>query len=179
MGRRALVPVERNARVGAEVADPRDAAMKEIVNTKIKFREPFRPFAPAILEPIAAEYFTAPNLDSQYPPRYMLVVSPVADGKAKEIQAVSHNGTGRLQSVREEWNPLYYQVIKKFGRATGVPVLLNTSFNLRGEPIVNTPKQALRTFTRSGLDLLVMHNFLVQKPADGSFEREEFEIELD
>ncbi|MCB0166414.1 MAG: hypothetical protein KDI79_19445, partial [Anaerolineae bacterium] len=116
------------------IADPRREEMKEIVNTKIKFREPFRPFAPVVMEDRAQEYFSTPNLDKQYPPRYMLMVSDIPQDKWDKIQAVCHNGTGRLQSVREEWNSGYYNLIKKFDQATGVPVLLNTSYNLRGEP---------------------------------------------
>ena len=146
------------------MADPRREEMKEIVNTKIKFREPFRPFAPVVIEERAHEYFSAPNLDKQYPPRYMLMVSDIPEDKWDKIQAVCHNGTGRLQSVREEWNYGYYQLIKKFGQATGVPVLLNTSFNLRGEPIVTTPQEAINTFTASDIDQLVMGPFLVKKP---------------
>ena len=146
------------------MADPRREEMKEIVNTKIKFREPFRPFAPVVIEDRASEYFTTPNLDKQYPPRYMLMVSGIPEDKWDKIQAVCHNGTGRLQSVREEWNPGYYNLIKKFGQATGVPVLLNTSYNLRGEPIVNTPVNAINTFAASDIDQLVMGPFLVKKP---------------
>lgn len=148
------------------MADPRREEMKEIVNTKIKFREPFRPFAPVIIEERAHEYFTTPNLDKQYPPRYMLMVSEIPEDKWDKIQAVCHNGTGRLQSVREAWNRPYYQLIKKFGEATGVPVLLNTSYNLRGEPIVNTPQEAINTFTASDIDQLVMGPFLVKKPEE-------------
>ena len=146
------------------IADPRRDEMKEVVNTKIKFREPFRPFAPVVTEDRAAEYFSTPNLDKQYPPRYMLMVSDIPEDKWDKIQAVCHNGTGRLQSVREEWNSGYYNIIKKFGEATGVPVLLNTSFNLRGEPIVTTPENAINTFAASDIDQLVMGPFLVKKP---------------
>jgi carbamoyltransferase len=146
------------------LADPRSEEMKEIVNTKIKFREPFRPFAPVVLEERAHEYFSTPGIDEQYLPRYMLMVSGVPEDKWDKIQAVCHMGTGRLQSVREEWNPGYYQIIKKFGEATGVPVLLNTSYNLRGEPIVTTPQQAINTFAASDIDQLVMGPFLVKKP---------------
>lgn len=161
------------------LADPRDGRMKEVVNTKIKFREMFRPFAPVVLEEQAGSYFLSPGLDRQYLPRYMLMVSPVAEDKQADIQAVCHNGTGRLQSVRREWNPMYYRIVEKFHEATGVPVLLNTSFNLRGEPIVNTPQNALHTFSYSDIDLLVMGNFLVRKP-DGYRERlPEREVRLD
>jgi carbamoyltransferase len=146
------------------LADPRREEMKEIVNTKIKFRESFRPFAPVVLEDRAHEYFTTPNLDKQYLPRYMLMVSDIPQDKWDKIQAVCHMGTGRLQSVREAWNPGYYNLVKKFGQATGVPVLLNTSYNLRGEPIVTTPQEAINTFAASDIDQLVMGPFLVQKP---------------
>ncbi len=146
------------------LADPRWDEMKEIVNTKIKFREPFRPFAPVIMEEHAHEYFTTPNLDSQYPPRYMLMVSPIVEDKQEKIPAVCHMGTGRLQTVREEWNSGYYNLLKKFKQATGTPVLLNTSYNLRGEPIVTTPTEALNTFAASDIDQLVMGQFLVSKP---------------
>jgi carbamoyltransferase len=146
------------------LADPRREAMKEIVNTKIKFREPFRPFAPVVLEDRAPEYFTTPNLEKQYLPRFMLMVSDVPEDKWDKIQAVCHKGTGRLQSVREAWNPSYYNLVRKFGQATGVPVLLNTSYNLRGEPIVTTPLEAIKTFAASDIDQLVMGPFLVQKP---------------
>lgn len=148
------------------IADPRREEMKEIVNTKIKFREPFRPFAPVVMEDRAHEYFSSPNLDKQYPPRYMLMVSDIPEDKRERIQAVCHNGTGRLQSVREDWNPSYYNLIRRFADATGVPVLLNTSYNLRGEPIVNTPQEAINTFTASDIDELVMGPFLVRKPED-------------
>jgi carbamoyltransferase len=146
------------------IADPRREEIKEIVNTKIKFREPFRPFAPVVLAERAGEYFTTPNLDKQYPPRYMLMVSEIPQDKWDKIQAVCHYGTGRLQSIREDWNSSYYKLVKKFDEATGVPVLLNTSYNLRGEPIVTTPQEAINTFTASDIDLLVMGPFLVKKP---------------
>lgn len=147
------------------IADPRRADMKEIVNTKIKFREPFRPFAPAVLEEKATEYYdglVAP--ERQYPLRYMLMVFPVKEEKRNSIPAVTHTGgTGRLQVVRREWNPLYHSMIERFGAETGVPVLLNTSFNLRGEPIVNTPLNALNTFRKSGIDTLCIGNHVVRK----------------
>lgn len=146
------------------LADPRSAEMKEIVNTKIKFREPFRPFAPVVLEDRAAEYFDLPSPERHYPARFMLLVNPIPEDKRDEIQAVCHvGGTGRLQTIRREWNPAYYRLVEKFGEATGVPVLLNTSYNLRGEPIVNTPQNALNTFAKSDIDALVMGQFLVSK----------------
>jgi len=145
------------------LADPRRAEMKDIVNTKIKFREPFRPFAPVILEHEAPNYFDMDAKGLEYPARYMLVVEQVNPNKGDSIQAVNHLGSGRLQTVRREWNPRYYDVIDKFGQATGVPVLLNTSFNLRGEPIVTTPQNAWNTFSNSGIDTLVLDNFLITK----------------
>jgi carbamoyltransferase len=149
------------------LADPRRDDMKDTVNLKIKYREPFRPFAPVVLEDRTSEYFDLERPTRQYPARYMLLVTPIHEHRRSSIPAVTHiDGSGRLQTIRQEWNPLYYRVVEKFGEATGVPVLLNTSFNLRGEPIVNTPQNALDTFARSGIDLLLMDHFVVSK--DGS-----------
>jgi carbamoyltransferase len=145
------------------LADPRSEMMKDTVNIKIKFREPFRPFAPVILEQNADEFFKGRNTARQYPSRYMLLVLPLKEDKADQVGAVNHMGTGRLQTIREEWNPRYYKIVEKFGRATGVPVLLNTSFNLRGEPIVTTPANAYSTFSKSGIDVLVLENFMIRK----------------
>jgi carbamoyltransferase len=147
------------------LADPRRAEMKEIVNARIKFREPFRPFAPVILEERANEYYVGLEDSARhYPLRYMLMVYPTRDGCGEKIQAVTHEGgTGRIQTVQREINPLYYRSIELFGQATGVPVLLNTSFNLRGEPIVTTPLNALNTFGKSDIDTLYMDNFVVRK----------------
>ena len=145
------------------LADPRSEDMKDLVNTKIKFREPFRPFAPVILEEKTEDYFDADNISKQFPARYMLLVLPLKKEKAEEIKAVNHMGTGRLQTIRREWNPRYYRIVEKFAEATGVPVLLNTSFNLKGEPIVNSPSNAFNTFSKSGLDILILENFLIRK----------------
>lgn len=147
------------------LADPRRAEMKNIVNARIKFREPFRPFAPVILEERAQEFYDGVgNVSSNYPLRYMLMVCPTRDGCGDQIQAVTHEGgTGRVQAVRRESNPLYYRAIELFGQATGVPVLLNTSFNLRGEPIVTTPANALNTFGNSDIDTLYVNDFVVRK----------------
>ena len=146
------------------IADPRTQEMKDIVNSKIKFREPFRPFAPVILEEEAMRFF--PDLidvEKQYPPRFMLSVYAYDEEEGKKVPAVNHMGTGRLQTVRRDWNPRYYRLVELFKKATGVPVLMNTSFNLRGEPIVTTPANALSTFSNSGIDTLVMENILVRK----------------
>jgi carbamoyltransferase len=145
------------------LADPRSEEMKDLVNIKIKFREPFRPFAPVILEENIGDFFHGDNIAKQFPARYMLLVLPLKESKAETINAVNHMGTGRLQTVRKEWNPRYYQIVKKFGETTGIPVLLNTSFNLRGEPIVNSPANAFNTFSKSGIDVLVMENFMIRK----------------
>ncbi len=145
------------------LADPRNEQMKDLLNMKIKFREPFRPFAPVILEENAGDFFCDGDLVKQFPARFMLLVLPLKEKKANIINAVNHMGTGRLQTIRKDWNPRYYQIVKKFGEATGVPALLNTSFNLRGEPIVNSPADALNTFNRSGIDVLVLQNFMIRK----------------
>ncbi len=148
------------------LADPRREEMKEIVNTKIKFREPFRPFAPAVLEERTQEFFEIENPEQSYPARYMLLVTPVREDKRDVIPAVTHvGGTARIQTVRREWNPRYYEIIRRFGEATGVPVLLNTSYNLRGEPIVNSPANAFYTFSNSDMDAVVYGQCLV--PKDG------------
>lgn len=146
------------------IADPRKGEMKNIVNTKIKYREPFRPFAPVVLSERAEEFFAFPDVAKHYPPRFMLMVTPVRPEKADQMQATTHEGlTGRLQTIDRATNKRYYDVVRAFGDATGVPVLLNTSFNLRGEPIVNTPANAFNTFSKSGLDMLVLGNFFVRK----------------
>lgn len=145
------------------LADPRSEAMKEIVNEKIKFREPFRPFAPAVLEERAADYYDTPRLDENLMARYMLLVSPVREERWDEVPATTHMGSGRLQTVRRAWNSRYYDLIQRFGQATGTPVILNTSFNLRGEPIVTSPRNAFNTFVGSDIDVLVLENFVVRK----------------
>lgn len=144
------------------LADPRKGEMKNIVNNKIKFREPFRPFAPVILEKSVRDFFTY-DASKQYPARYMLLVLPLRSEHADDVPAVNHLGTGRLQTVRPEWNARYHSLVEKFGQATGVPVLMNTSFNLRGEPIVTSPADAYSTFMRSGIDVLVLENFRIEK----------------
>ena len=147
------------------LADPRRAEMKNIVNARIKFREPFRPFAPVILEERVSEFYAGiDDATRAFPLRYMLMVYPTRDGCGDKIQAVTHEGgTGRIQTVRRETNPLYYRAVELFGQATGVPVLLNTSFNLRGEPIVTTPANALSTFGNSDIDTLYADDFVVRK----------------
>ena len=145
------------------LADPRSSEAKDIVNTKIKFREPFRPFAPSITAESTGEYFDLPEHDKHMPARFMQLVVPVKEDKVDVIPAVNHMGTSRIQTVYPDTSPRYHQLIEKFGQATGVPVLMNTSFNVRGEPIVSSPQDALNTFYESGLDILVMGNYIVEK----------------
>jgi carbamoyltransferase len=146
------------------LADPRRPDMKDIVNTKIKFREPYRPFAPSVLVEKAGEFFDLAEPKRHYPARFMLYVVDVKEDKRKVIPAVTHvDGTGRLQTVDQTTAPRYYRLIERFGEATGVPVILNTSFNLRGEPIVNTPREAFRTFSLSEMDALVLGYYLIEK----------------
>ena len=146
------------------LADPRNAEMKDIVNAKIKFREPYRPFAPSVVAECAEVYFDLPHAAQHYPARYMLYVVPVKERQQSTLPAITHvDRTARLQTVFREHNPRYYSLIQRFGQATGVPVVLNTSFNLKGEPIVTTPANAFSTFSKSEMDSLVMDNFLIEK----------------
>ena len=139
------------------LADPRNAEMKYTLNEKIKHRESFRPFAPCILEEHLSEYF-----DIDIPSPYMLFVAPVK--KPEKIPAVTHvDGTGRLQTVSKDTNPLYYDLIKEFYKITDVPVLINTSMNVRGEPIVNTLEQAYNMIIKTDMDYLVMGNYTIKK----------------
>ena len=131
--------------------------MKDIANAKIKFREPYRPFAPSVLAECAETYFELPQAVRHYPARYMLYVVPVKESQLGVLPAITHvDGTARLQTVFRDQSPLYYDLIRRFGQATGVPVLLNTSFNLRGEPIVNSPADAYSTISKSEMDCLVL-----------------------
>ena len=139
------------------LADPRDSKMKDVLNEKIKHRELFRPFAPSILEEYASEYF-----DLTIPSPYMLFVAKVK--KPDKIPAVTHvDGTGRLQTVSREANPLYYDLINDFYKITGVPVVVNTSMNVRGEPIVNTPEQAYAMIIKTEMDYIMMGNYMIQR----------------
>ena len=146
------------------LADPRNPEMKDIINTKIKFREPYRPFAPSVLAQCAEKYFDLSQAHCHHPARYMLYVVPVRENQRGALPAITHvDGTGRLQTVFRDQSPRYYSLIERFGQATGVPVVLNTSFNLKGEPIVNTPADAFHTFFSSEMDTLVMENFWIDK----------------
>jgi carbamoyltransferase len=146
------------------LADPRNREMKDIVNAKIKFREPYRPFAPSVLAECAEKYFDLPTAQCHHPTRYMLFVVPVRENQQSALPAITHvDGTARLQTVFHDQSPRYYRLIERFGQAAGVPVILNTSLNLKGEPIVNTPADAYFTFSNSGMDSLVLGNFLIEK----------------
>lgn len=146
------------------LASPLSEKMKDIVNVQIKFREPYRPFAPVTLREKASQYFEFPNKDYGYLTDFMLAVFPVKKSQKKKIPAVTHvDGSGRVQTVTKVQNPRYYNLIKQFGDKTDVYVLLNTSFNLKGEPIVNSPKDALRTFKASGLDILALEQYVILK----------------
>ncbi len=150
------------------IADSRSTEMKEIVNAKIKFREAFRPFAPSVTEEAADDFFVMPNQKDgeHWPARFMLYVVPVREDKKDVIPAITHvDGSGRLQTVMKKFNPDYHRMIERFGEKTGVPVVLNTSFNLKGEPIVETPAQAFNTFSRSEMDVLYLGNYVVDKAA--------------
>ena len=139
------------------LADPREAKMKDILNEKIKHRESFRPFAPSILEEHTTDYF-----DIDIPSPYMLMVTSVK--QPDKIPAVTHvDGTGRLQTVSKQANPLYYDLINEFYKLTDVPVVINTSMNVMGEPIVNTPEQAYNMIKKTDMDYIVMGNNLVSK----------------
>ncbi len=143
------------------LADPRHEAIRDRVNAAIKYRDWWRPFAPSMLAEAADDY-----LEGAFPAPFMIVTFPVKAGRVEEIAGVVHrDGTTRPQMVRREANPRYYDLIAAFAARTGVPMVLNTSFNLKGEPMVNTPRDALRTFFSSGLDALVMNDILVRKEA--------------
>jgi len=141
------------------VADPRRPDMRDIINQKIKLRERFRPFAPSVLAEAIDDYFVGAVHDP-----FMIQVYPVRAEKREEIPAVTHvDGSGRLQSVSQDSNPRYWALIRAFQARTGVPVLLNTSFN-ENEPIVECPEQALDCFLRTDMDVLVMGPHLLRKP---------------
>jgi carbamoyltransferase len=140
------------------VVDPRRAEMKFILNDRIKKREPFRPFAPSILEERIGDYF-----EQTHPAPTMLMVYQIKEEKRAEIPAVTHvDGSGRLQTVSPVVNDRYYQLISDFNELTGVPVILNTSFN-ENEPIVCTPREAINSFLKTRMDVLYVGNFAIRR----------------
>lgn len=142
------------------LADPRDPAMKDLVNERIKFRETFRPFAPSILEEHAPAYLKG----FKHPARYMTMTFDVMEEKKQDIAAVVHvDGTARAQTVSANQSPFYYELIRTFNEATGIPAVMNTSFNVKGQPIVHNPVQAVATFFGSGMDYLLLPPFVLSK----------------
>jgi carbamoyltransferase len=168
------------------IGDPRNPDMQSTMNLKIKFRESFRPFAPAVLAPDATEYFDLPQESP-----YMLVVSQVAAAQRLDADSAGANGldllkvhrstipavthvdhSARVQTVTEHSNPAYHRLLTAFKARTGCPVLVNTSFNVRGEPIVNTPHDAYTCFMRTNIDMLALGNFLLEKSAQPAWSEE-------
>jgi carbamoyltransferase len=145
------------------LANPCDPKAKELLNSKVKHREKFRPFAPVVCEDDATDFFDCDNPVPE-PTDYMLMVYPVFKKWHKKIPSVTHvDGSGRLQTIRRTQNPLYYDVIKEFGKLSKIPILINTSFNIRGEPIVCTPYDAYKCMMGTGIDYLVIDKFLVKR----------------
>ena len=140
------------------VTDPRRDDMKDILNARIKHREPFRPFAPSILAERTGEWY-----EQDYTSPFMILVYKTKADKRDKVPAVNHvDDTGRLQTVERHVNPRYYRLIEAFGERTGVPVVLNTSFN-ENEPIVMTPQDAVETFQKTRIDVLVLGNRVVRR----------------
>jgi carbamoyltransferase len=141
------------------LADPRRKDMKDLLNATVKFREPFRPYAPSVLEESCDKYFA-----SSVPSPYMLRAYSTRPEMIDVLPAITHvDGTARVQTVNEKQNPRYYRLIKEFGRITGVDCVLNTSFNIRGEPIINTVDEAIKCLMTTGLDALFVEDYLVVK----------------
>jgi len=145
------------------LSNPTNPKMQEILNLKVKHREKFRPFAPVVCEDDALKYFDC-DTPIPRPTDFMLMVYPIKKEWHKKIPAVTHvDGSGRLQTIRRNDNPLYYDLIKEFGKLSKIPILINTSFNIRGEPIVCSPKDAYRCMVGTGIDYLVMGKFLIKR----------------
>jgi len=141
------------------LADPRDPAMKDRINATIKFREDFRPFAPAVLEESVEEYFS----DGVKSP-FMTLTFDVRREKQAQIASITHvDGTARIQTVSRETNPRFHRLISEFGKLSGVPMVINTSFNVKGQPIVCTPRDAVSTFFMTGMDHLVLGDYVLSK----------------
>lgn len=144
------------------LADPTPADMKKKINAEVKYREPYRPFAPSSTAEAYQTYFEIPVEDP-----FMLKVGNVRQQWRERLAAVTHvDGSARLQTVSRKSNPLYHQLLTEFGKLSGVEVLLNTSFNVMGEPVVESPEQAIRCFFSTGLDVLVIGSYIVRKQGD-------------
>ena len=138
---------------------PFPVSMKDYINKKVKFREEFRPFAPAVLSEFSEEYF---QLDQESP--YMLIACEAIQKKKNEIPAVIHvDNTCRVQTVSPKYNKKFYDLISNYYKISNIPVILNTSFNIKGQPIVNTPQDAIECFLKYKIDILVLNNFLIKK----------------
>ncbi|MDO8509359.1 MAG: carbamoyltransferase [Nanoarchaeota archaeon] len=145
------------------LSNPTNKNMQEILNLKVKHREKFRPFAPVVCIEDADEYFECDKPIPE-PTDFMLMVYPVRKKWQNKIPAVTHvDGSGRLQTVRKSQNAPYHNLIKEFGKLSGIPILINTSFNIRGEPIVCTPYDAYKCMMGTGIDYLIMGNFLIKR----------------
>ena len=143
------------------LADPRNAKMKDIINKAIKYRENFRPFAPAVLGEKAHEIF---EISKKNKIEFMEKAVLVRSKWKNKIPAATHiDGTARVQTVYKNYNSKFYNLISEFYKITDIPVLINTSFNLNGEPIVEGPSDAIRTFFTCGLDVLVLGDYIIEK----------------
>jgi carbamoyltransferase len=141
------------------LGDPRKPEMKDILNSRVKHRQAFRPFAPIVLAERMKDIFEG---DEDSP--FMLIAKPVRPEWRDKIPAIVHvDGTARIQTVREATNPMLYRLLREFDALTGVPVLINTSFNIKGEPIVETPRDAVACFLTTGVDNLILHDTVVSK----------------
>jgi carbamoyltransferase len=153
------------------LADPRRKEMKDTLNARIKFREPFRPFCPSVLAEAVGDYF-----ETDYPSPFMVQACRIKPAQRSRIPAVTHeDGTGRLQTVERDVNPLYWALLKRFGELSGVPVLINTSFN-ENEPIVNTPAEAVDCFMRTNMDVLSIGSFVARKSASAGVDGREVAV---
>ncbi|MDP2926032.1 MAG: carbamoyltransferase [Nanoarchaeota archaeon] len=145
------------------LSNPCNPKMQDILNVKVKHREKFRPFAPVVCEDDALDYFEC-DKPIPFPTDFMLMVYPIKKKYHKLIPAVTHvDGSGRLQSIRKYQNPIYYELIKEFGKLSGIPILINTSFNIRGEPIVCSPYDAYKCMMGTGIDYLVIGKYLIKR----------------
>jgi carbamoyltransferase len=143
------------------LADPRDAAMRGRINQLVKKREEFRPFAPAVTAEAAAQFFEL-HEGEESTHAYMLLVAPVRKAYRDQLPAVTHvDGSARVQTVAKEDHPGFWRLLNEFGKIGGMPILLNTSFNVRGQPIVRTPTEAIDTFLAAQIDMLVIGNYVV------------------